>query len=312
MPGDHHTPWTLAGEKETLADFLDYLRGAVIRKASGLPAAAVRRPMTGSGTSLLGLVKHLTRVEIAWFQYAFAGADVRVPGDDLADDDEPQSVIDDYQMAVTVSNRIVAEAADLTQSAKRRAVAPELMSLRWILVHMIEETGRHAGHADILREQIDRDDQRSSDTLWLPWFRGGLGVVPGPGTRPDLRFGRRRSGCLSGGLSAGSQSWHRRRCRPDLPGLGRGRGSRVRRPAGACHPSTVKGTAMTTMVEDARMITGGVDTHAGMHVAAALDSIGGLLGVQEFPATAAGYASLLSWLRSFGTLAVAGVEGTGS
>jgi hypothetical protein len=49
-----------------------------------------------------------------------------------------------------------------------------------------------------------------------------------------------------------------------------------------------------------------------MHVAAALDSIGGLLGVQEFPATAAGYASLLGWLRGFGTLAVAGVEGTGS
>jgi transposase len=69
---------------------------------------------------------------------------------------------------------------------------------------------------------------------------------------------------------------------------------------------------MTTMVEDARVITGGVDTHADMHVAAALDSVGGLLGVQEFPATAAGYASLLSWLRSFGTLAVAGVEGTGS
>jgi transposase len=69
---------------------------------------------------------------------------------------------------------------------------------------------------------------------------------------------------------------------------------------------------MTTMVEDARVITGGVDTHAGMHVAAALDSIGGLLGVQEFPAAAAGYASLLSWLRSFGILAVAGVEGTGS
>jgi transposase len=69
---------------------------------------------------------------------------------------------------------------------------------------------------------------------------------------------------------------------------------------------------MTTMVEDARVITGGVDTHAGLHVAAALDSVGGLLGVREFPATAAGYASLLGWLRSFGTLAVAGVEGTGS
>ena len=48
MPGDHRAPWTLAGEKETLVDFLDYLRGAVIRKASGLPAAAVRRPMVGS------------------------------------------------------------------------------------------------------------------------------------------------------------------------------------------------------------------------------------------------------------------------
>src|SRR5260370_30404998 len=74
----------------------------------------------------------------------------------------------------------------------------------------------------------------------------------------------------------------------------------------------MKGPAMTTMVGDARVTTGGVDTHADMHVAAALDSVGGLLGVQEFPATAAGYASLLSWLHSFGTLAVAGVEGTGS
>jgi hypothetical protein len=69
---------------------------------------------------------------------------------------------------------------------------------------------------------------------------------------------------------------------------------------------------MTTMVEDTRVITGGAVTHADMHVAAALDSVGGLLGVQEFPATAAGYASLLSWLRSLGNLALAGVEGTGS
>jgi transposase len=64
--------------------------------------------------------------------------------------------------------------------------------------------------------------------------------------------------------------------------------------------------------EDTRAITGGVDTHFGMHVAAALDPIGGLLGVREFPATAAGYAELLDWLRSFGTVTLAGVEGTGS
>src|SRR5262249_2985831 len=70
-----------------------------------------------------------------------------------------------------------------------------------------------------------------------------------------------------------------------------------------------------TIVEtraQARAITGGVDTHADVHVAAALDLIGGLLGVQGFPATPAGYAQLLGWLGGFGTVCLAGVEGTDS
>ena len=67
-----------------------------------------------------------------------------------------------------------------------------------------------------------------------------------------------------------------------------------------------------TIVEDTRAITGGVDTHADMHVAAALDPIGGLLGLEEFPATTAGYARLLGWLGGFGTVALVGIEGTGS
>jgi len=66
-----------------------------------------------------------------------------------------------------------------------------------------------------------------------------------------------------------------------------------------------------TIVET-RAITGGVDTHADVHVAAALDPIGGLLGVAEFPATAAGYARLLGWLGGFGTVCLVGIEGTGS
>jgi transposase len=66
-----------------------------------------------------------------------------------------------------------------------------------------------------------------------------------------------------------------------------------------------------TIVE-ARPVTGGVDTHADTHVAAALDSIGGLPGVEEFPVTPAGYARLLGWLGGFGTVALAGIEGTGS
>jgi hypothetical protein len=66
-----------------------------------------------------------------------------------------------------------------------------------------------------------------------------------------------------------------------------------------------------TIVET-RAITGGVDTHADMHVAAVLDPVGGLLGVREFPATPAGYARLLGWLAGFGTLSLVGIEGTGS
>src|SRR6266566_6785094 len=66
-----------------------------------------------------------------------------------------------------------------------------------------------------------------------------------------------------------------------------------------------------TIVET-RAVTGGVDTHADVHVAAALDSIGGLLGVREFPATPGGYAGLLEWLGGFGAVCLVGIEGTGS
>ena len=67
-----------------------------------------------------------------------------------------------------------------------------------------------------------------------------------------------------------------------------------------------------TIVEERTVVTGGVDTHSEVHVAAALDPVGGLLGTREFPATAAGYASLLGWLGKFGDVALVGVEGTGS
>src|SRR5215469_16502521 len=69
---------------------------------------------------------------------------------------------------------------------------------------------------------------------------------------------------------------------------------------------------MTLTIVETRAITGGVDTHADVHVAAALDPIGGLLGVREFPATPAGYAGLLGWLGGFGTVCLVGIEGTGS
>ena len=69
---------------------------------------------------------------------------------------------------------------------------------------------------------------------------------------------------------------------------------------------------MAMTIVDRRAVTGGVDTHLDVHVAAALDGIGGLLGVESFPATPAGYQSLLAWLASFGTIERVGIEGTGS
>src|SRR5690349_10960307 len=69
---------------------------------------------------------------------------------------------------------------------------------------------------------------------------------------------------------------------------------------------------MTVSMVKTPAITGGVDTHADAHAAAALDGIGGLLGVSEFPATPAGYARLLGWLQGFGTVCLVGIEGTGS
>src|SRR5277367_5429121 len=124
------------------------------------------------------------------------------------------------------------------------------------------------------------------------------------------------SGCLAKrSVGRVPVSGTRRHCRSDLPGLDqrpgfhRSDGQRVR-----AIPQPEKGMTVTIVETRAeiRAITGGVDTHADVHVAAALDPIGGLLGVREFPATAAGYGRLMSWLGGFGTVALVGIEGTGS
>lgn len=155
MNDDHPTPWTTGGEKETLVDFLDYLRSAVVRKVEGLPEPLARQSPVGSGTSLLGLVKHLTRVEIAWFPWGFAGRRVWVPDDALGEGDSVDGVVGDYRDAVSTSNAVIDGCSDLSTRCQRSVAAPEPMTMRWLLVHLIEETGRHAGHADILREQLD-------------------------------------------------------------------------------------------------------------------------------------------------------------
>ena len=153
MP-DRRTPFTVADERTTLLDFLRYLRESVCLKAIGLPEADARRALVPSGTSVLGLVKHLTMADTVWFQHRLGGLDVRVPPDTLADDDTIESVVAAYRAAAAVSDDVVLGIDDLDQVCARTDERGPLTA-RWVLVHMVEETARHAGHADILREQLD-------------------------------------------------------------------------------------------------------------------------------------------------------------
>ncbi|MEV4559382.1 DinB family protein [Kitasatospora sp. NPDC049285] len=155
---DTRPPVLDEGERETLLSFLRYLREAVIGKALGLAGEQARTPGVPSGTSLLGLVRHLAVAETYWFEEIYAGLDVGALdfSMDLAAGDTEESVVAAYREAARRSDAIIAAAASVTAPAAR-ATGPTTQprSLRWILVHMIEETARHAGHADILRERID-------------------------------------------------------------------------------------------------------------------------------------------------------------
>jgi len=154
MP-DRRTPFSLHGERDTLVEFLEYLRESVIVKMEGLDEQTARLSTVPSRTSLMWIVKHLTRVEVSWFQYAFAGLDVSIPIDEVDPNDNLSSVIAAYESARRISNSIAGEYFDLDQLCKRALTTANPLSLRWLLVHMVEETARHAGHADIIREQID-------------------------------------------------------------------------------------------------------------------------------------------------------------
>ncbi|HEV7888887.1 MAG TPA: DinB family protein [Acidimicrobiales bacterium] len=152
---DRRTPFANTGEKATLLAFLDYLRESVVLKVDGLDETQARWSPVPSGTSLLGLLKHLTMVEVAWFHWAFAGLDVPVPDGAVAEADALGPAAAAYRAAWARSNELLAEADDLDRLCARPGPAPQPMSLRWVLAHMVEETGRHAGHADIVRELLD-------------------------------------------------------------------------------------------------------------------------------------------------------------
>ncbi|MFF2659646.1 DinB family protein [Kitasatospora sp. NPDC058032] len=158
-PTDLRPPGINADEHTTLLSFLDYLRDCVIAKTAGLSDEDARRPGVASGTSLLWLVRHLTAVELNWFLWAYRGDEVELWDDDAPSpgDETVAGSVAEYRAAIARANEVIAAAADRLDRPGVRSLRPnaEAPSMRWLLVHMIEETGRHAGHADIVRERLD-------------------------------------------------------------------------------------------------------------------------------------------------------------
>ncbi len=147
-------------ELQTLTSMLDFLRGTVVHKVTGLSdAQACARPVPASELTPAGVVKHLTGVERFWFSIDFAGLDLEHPWpqDDphgafpLTAGDTVAGLVAAYQAECERSRQAIA-GADL--GAKARGEGMEFV-LRYALTHLIEETARHCGHLDLLRESID-------------------------------------------------------------------------------------------------------------------------------------------------------------
>ena len=146
-----------AGELDTALAFLSFARECVVKKTDGLSEEQLRRVLVESGTTLLGLVRHLTLAERLWFGYHVAGRVEDEPGDvgmEAPRELTPEQVLADYRAAVEVSDDAVRAVGDLDKPVAI-AVQGRFHTVRWVVAHMTSETARHAGHADILREQID-------------------------------------------------------------------------------------------------------------------------------------------------------------
>jgi uncharacterized damage-inducible protein DinB len=148
-------------EKEVLAGFLDHYRATILAICEGLSDEDLRRTVVPSGTTILGMIKHLAYVERGWFQETIAGDRVEFPfnADDpdadfrVEPEETTEEILDLYRAECDRSRQIM-EMVSLDDQAKGKERSADY-NVRWVVVHMIEETARHAGHADIIREQLD-------------------------------------------------------------------------------------------------------------------------------------------------------------
>ena len=151
-------------ERPMLESWLDYHRETLAWKCSGLTADQLKeRSVAPSRLSLLVLLRHMTKVEWFWFGRILSGADPPAlyvsrdghePDFEDLDDSPPKDVYSLWETATAEARRFAAAVDSLDQRAQKNPWM-EPPSLRWIMLHMIEEYARHNGHADFLRECID-------------------------------------------------------------------------------------------------------------------------------------------------------------
>jgi len=150
---DRKPPRMAGDEREILLSLLQYQRQSLVRKVTGVDEGAARRSLVASGTTLLWLVKHMARAESLWILRRFAGQKVDPPEDAVNSGDSLISAVGVYRATWREVDAVVA-ASDLDRVCRETGDEPPV-NLRWVLTHLLEETARHAGHADILRELID-------------------------------------------------------------------------------------------------------------------------------------------------------------
>jgi hypothetical protein len=151
---DQKPPRLAGSEAETLHALLRYQRESLVRKVAGLDDDAARWSPVGTGTSLLWLIKHMTRAEITWVLHRFAGQDLVIPDDEPRPDDTLAVATGAYRQVWQRADAVAFTGASLDEVCRQPDADPPV-SLRWVLAHLLEETARHAGHADIIRELID-------------------------------------------------------------------------------------------------------------------------------------------------------------
>ena len=158
-----------ADERTMLTSFVDYFRATLLLKAEGLSDEQARTAsVEPSDLSIMGLIRHMAEVERSWFRRWFAGEDAPplFYGDHDEDGDLHPGPDDTLADAIAAYHEEIARAREITAAAKsldelsaHTSSSPHWAgfhpNLRWILVHMIEETARHCGHADLVRERID-------------------------------------------------------------------------------------------------------------------------------------------------------------